>query len=339
MIEKSPRLGRGPPQYGAVSSAARVITVHGALVGVEEADGTERVVPIRGALRREGVSPVVGDHVVVDADGAVAEILPRHGVLRRAGDDGLGEVLAANVDLALIVTSLNRDLNVRRLERFLSLAAGGDVPAQIVLTKAELDPDPFNVAARIEREVGAAALPISVFDGWGVEDVRALVEPGRTGALVGMSGVGKSTLLNALLGEERQHTLPIRESDDRGRHATSRRELFRLANGAFVIDTPGVRLQGVASADGLDETFSDIAELAAQCRFADCTHTTEPGCAVRDTVDPERLEAYRRLQREARFAEERQGGPGAAARRARSRAGTLAYRRAASAKKPGPAGP
>jgi ribosome biogenesis GTPase len=176
-----------------------------------------------------------------------------------------------------------------------------------------------------------------VQDNWGVEEVRALVEPRRTAALLGMSGVGKSTLVNALLGEDRQQTLPIRERDDRGRHATTRRELFELPGGGLLIDTPGLRLQRLAGGDGVTDAFTDVAALAAQCRFNDCTHTSEPGCAVlagieSGELDPERLEAMRRLEGEARWAEERQGGPGEAARRDRGRAGSLAYRRAVEGK-------
>ena len=292
---------------------------------------------MRGALRhraeRDGPSslPAVGDWVAVDQDGAVADVLPRRGALRRIDEDGTVEVLAGHVDLLLVATSLNRDLNVRRIERFLSLGLDGGVPSLVVLTKADLEADPFAVAARIEAAVGAPTVVMSVQDGWGVADLQARLEPRRTAALFGMSGVGKSTLVNALLGEDRQQTLPVRERDDRGRHATTRRELFVLPSGALLIDTPGVRLQRLAGTVGLDEAFADITALAEQCRFADCAHETEPGCAVRAAVeagelDPARLEAMRRLEREARWAEERQGGPGEVARRARGRAGQLHYR-------------
>jgi ribosome biogenesis GTPase len=311
-------------------SPARVLVAHGALVGLAEADG-ERLAPMRGALR-DGVSPVVGDWVAVDDAGAVAAVLPRRGSLRRAGEDGAVEVLAAHVDVVLIATSLNRDLNRRRLERFLALAGEGEVRAVVLLTKADLDPEPFAVSARVARAVGAPAVPISVHDGWGMDEVWALLEPGRTAALLGTSGVGKSTLVNALLGEDRQQILPIRERDDRGRHATTRRELFVLPNGALLIDTPGLRLQRLASGAGVADAFADVEALAAACRFGDCTHTSEPGCAVLAAIEagelaPERLEAMRRLELEARWAEERQGGPGEAARRARGRTGSLAYRR------------
>ena len=325
---------------------ARVFAAHGSLVAVEAEDG-ERLVPLRGALRHraaeEGaaVLPVVGDWISLDPDGAIAGVLPRRGVLARANEEGETEVLAAHVDVALVTSSLNLDLNERRLERFLSLATGSDVRPVVLLTKGDLEADPHAIAARVERAVGAEALVISVQDGWGVDEVRALLEPGRTAALLGMSGVGKSTLVNELLGEERQHTLPIRARDDRGRHATSQRELFVLPGGGLLIDTPGLRLPRVSTADGVDDAFTDVLELAAECRFADCSHASEPGCAVLTAIEagelaPERLEAMRALEREARWVEERQGGPGAAARRARERAGSLQVRRAVKGKRRSP---
>ena len=309
---------------------ARVLASHGPVVSVADAEG-ERAAPVRGVLRHRHEEdpteplPVVGDWVVLDGDAAVSEVLARRGVLRRADDDGHVEVLAANIDVALIVTSLNRDFNVRRLERFLSLVGDGDIRAIVLLSKGDLSDDPFNAAARVEREFGAETMVISVRDGWGIDELRRdVLAPRRTAALLGTSGVGKSTLVNALLGEERQETLPVRERDDRGRHATTRRELFALPNGALLIDTPGVRLPRLAGAEGLEDAFEDIDSLAALCRFSDCSHDTEPGCAVREAMESgdlpaERLEAYQRLEREARWAEERQGGPGRRGGRATGR--------------------
>ena len=327
-------LGWDPARASALGegrTAARVLAAHGPLTAVAGEDG-ERLLPVRGALRNEGVQPVVGDWVAVDPEGAIAAVLPREGVLRRAGESGAEEVLAANVDVLLPATSLNQDLNLRRLERSLSLASDGGMRAVIVLTKADLEADPFAKAAQVERALQTPTVLVSVHDGWGLPDLHEHLEPGRTAALLGMSGVGKSTLVNALLGEERQQTLPIRAKDDRGRHATTTRELFVLPTGALLVDTPGVRLQRLAGGDGVDEAFADVAALARDCRFADCTHDNEPGCAVQAAIaagdlDPARLDAMRKLEREARWAEERQGGPGEAARRARGREFMREYRK------------
>jgi ribosome biogenesis GTPase len=173
-------------------------------------------------------------------------------VIARRGDGGRPEVLAANVDLALLATSLNRDLKPRRLARFLAITARGEVEPLVLLTKSDLADDPGAVAADVQAGLdGTPVLPISAVDGSGVEALRARLEPGRTAVLLGTSGVGKSTLLNVLLGEERQATKPIRAGDDRGRHTTVRRELVTLPGGALLVDTPGLRL--VAPLEDADE--------------------------------------------------------------------------------------
>jgi ribosome biogenesis GTPase / thiamine phosphate phosphatase len=261
------------------------------------------------------------------AGGAVRAVLPRRGVVRRAGGDGREEVLAANVDLLLVAGSLNRELNVRRLERMLALAGPG-VATLVLLTKGDLSADPVGEAMRVQDALGAEALVLSAHDGWGLGALHARLPPRATAALVGSSGVGKSTLVNALLGEERQRTLPVRAGDDRGRHATTRRELLVLPGGALLIDTPGLRTPRPAASTGVEEAFADVEALARGCRFADCSHTSEPACAVRDAVAPGRLAAFRKLAREARWAEERQDPAGAAARRARARAAQREYRKA-----------
>jgi ribosome biogenesis GTPase len=285
--------------------AARVVAVHRGRVELHD----ERSLPVAGALRED--PPVVGDWVAVEG-GALRTVLPRRSTLRRTD-----ETLVANVDLGVVVTSANRDLNDRRTERLAALARDGLEDVLVVLSKGDLSPDPIADAARTEAAAQAPVVVVSAEQGWGLEGLRARLVPGRTAVMLGSSGVGKSTLVNTLLGEEVQRTAPVREYDDRGRHATTHRELFRLPNGALLVDTPGVRRPGLDGAAGIADTFADIEELALGCRFPDCRHETEPGCAVRDAVPPERLESWRKLQREAATAAER---------KARGRDGSRALR-------------
>jgi len=280
------------------------------------ADGSERLVRAPGRMRREGASrgalPVVGDFVLArpdrHGDGAtVQRVLERRTRLTRkaAGERIEEQLLAANIDVAFLAQSLNKDLNPRRLERYLILARDGGVVPVVLLTKADLSDDP--VAAIGEVAAVAGDTPIVICSARQPETLAALapwLQPGTTVVLLGSSGVGKSTLINALLGEERYKTAEIREDDDRGRHTTTTRNLVRLPNGALVVDTPGMRELGLWDAgESLDTVFEDIAELATSCRFRDCEHASEPGCAViaaarNGGLDPERLESWRKLQRE-----------------------------------------
>jgi ribosome biogenesis GTPase len=229
--------------------AARVTAVDRGSVIVDTGTRTWRA-PLAGRLRRLSAMPATGDFVAVLPDGGpVRAVLPRRGVIARRVEGGRPQVLAANVDLALLATSLNRDLNPRRIARFLAITARGEVEAVVLLTKADLVDDPDRFAAGFGDFGGALA--VSVVDGRGLDALRALLEPRRTAVLLGTSGVGKSTLLNVLLGEERQATNEIRASDDRGRHTTVRRELVPLPGGALLIDTPGLRL--VAPLEDTDE--------------------------------------------------------------------------------------
>jgi ribosome biogenesis GTPase len=290
---------------------ARVAAAHRGRLELATTDGPLAGTP-SGRLTHAAATaadlPAVGDWVAADPDsGVVHAVLPRRGGIARAAGDGRAEpqVLAANVDVALVVGSLNRDFNLRRLERFLALAADAETEAVVVLSKADLSPDPATAALDVRAALGGTVpvLAISVVDGTGLDALGAWLAPGRTAVLLGSSGVGKTTLLNHLTGEERP-TLPVRAGDDRGRHATTHRELVALADGALVIDTPGLRLPRVwEQAAGLRSVFADVETLAAQCRFRDCTHRGEPGCAVGAAIvdgrlDPDRLAAQEKLARE-----------------------------------------
>jgi len=301
-------LGWGEPFASAFAASdfdggapARVIAVHRGHLVVAGAQG-EALAVVAGRTRERAT---IGDWVVVDARGAVSARLPRQGVLARAGQD-----LAANVDVAFVVTSANRDLNPRRLERFVAVAAAGGCAPVLVLNKTDLvaDPEPELAVLRAVAP-GMPVVATSAQRGDGVDALTAQLGRGRTGALIGSSGVGKSTLINALLGSERQATAQIRAHDDRGRHTTTSRELFALPHGGgLLIDTPGLRLprMGVDPA-GVAAAFADVEELAAGCRFSDCRHETEPGCAVRAAIaagdlDPARLTHQRKLEGEQRWA-------------------------------------
>ena len=305
---------------------ARVTAVHRGRYAVR-GDDLDALVPAAGALeaaaRAPADLPATGDWVALRGGEAIRHVLPRRTLLARADDDAREEALAANVDLCLVTTSLDMDLNLRRLERFLALARAGGVEVLVVCTKGDLARDPVAEAVAVSTATGAETIVLSARDGWGVNGLRARLEPGRTQALVGTSGVGKSTLVNLLLGEERQRTLEVRERDARGRHATTHRELFALEDGALLIDTPGLRLPRMASAAGVEDAFADVVAAAERCRFADCRHDGEPGCGVAAAVAagelaPDRLAAMRKLERE---------GMSAAERRERGRAFNRRYRK------------
>lgn len=286
------------------SRAGRVLAQHrGHWVVAEPGGGEPRLLTARGRMREQ--PPVTGDWVAVDSDGEIAAVLERRGTIvrRAAGGPTIGQVLAANVDLALLATPAPEP-NIRQLERLAALAHADGVPAALVLTKSDLDPDGNRTAANAARDVGIAeAVAISTLTGDGLPVLSTLLTPGSTAVLLGPSGAGKSTLVNALLGEERQATGAIRAGDGRGRHTTVTRELIALPGGALLIDTPGVREVGLW--DGAGESYTDIDELAATCRFSDCKHETEPGCAVRDAVDSDRIEAWRKLAREQKWVDDR----------------------------------
>ena len=294
-------------------AGARVIAQHrGRWLVVAQTDPptAPRLVPARGHLRRDGsLTPTTGDWVALDADGAIAHVLERRGtVVRRSAGAFGSQVLAANVELVLIVEPLPEP-NERRAERIVALALTGGAPAALVLTKADLVPDSEGdaLAPALARRLGLAdGLAVTARDEGSIASLTSLLVPGSTSVLLGPSGAGKSTLVNALLGEERQAIGEVQTSPTgrgRGRHTTVTRDLLTLPNGALLIDTPGIREAGLW--DGVGETFTDIEEHAAGCRFADCSHRDEPGCAVREGIDPERLAAWHKLQREQAWVDDR----------------------------------
>lgn len=263
--------------------------------------------------------PAVGDWVAISpaGDGAavIHAVLPRRTVFTRkaAGETTEVQVLVANIDTTLVVTDAGLDFNLRRLERYLVLVRESGSQAVVVINKADLNENPGELVPPV-REIAPDAVVclVSATDGSGVEALAPFLRDGRTAALLGSSGVGKSTLVNRLAGEERLKTMAIRESDGRGRHTSTFRKLLLLPQGGIIIDTPGMReIQLWAGEETLAETFEDIAALAERCRFRDCTHEQEPGCAVRLAVEegaisPARMESYRKLRREVRFLATRQ---------------------------------
>lgn len=262
--------------------------------------------------------PVVGDWVVVEpgplpADPwSIVQVLPRRSRFSRgsAGAGAAEQVLAANVDRVWIVHGLDLSPNPRRLERYLAVAWDSGAAPEIVLTKADLADDPEGAAAAVKQvAIGVPIRAVSAETGTGLAELRATLEPGRTVALLGPSGAGKSTLINLLAADRLAETAAVRARDHKGRHTTTRRELFRIAGGALLLDTPGIRELRVWDLDeGLEQTFPEIDALARECRFRDCRHDAEPGCAVlaalaAGRLDPGRLASYRKLQAEAAWQE------------------------------------
>ena len=306
------------------SLVGRAVADRGRSLLVRFPDGDHPVV-VPGRLRAEGVVPVVGDFVVASPgpDRTVTRVLERRTWLSRnvAGGATAEQVLAANVDVVFVVQGLDEGANPRRLERTLAAVHAGGAEPVIVLTKPDRAED--LAAALAEARAAALAVEVAVASGLTGEGVAALAArliPDRTGVLVGPSGAGKSTLTNALLGREAQRTTPVRASDDRGVHTTSGRELFALPGGGALVDGPGIRELRLWDASGLDATFEDLATIAACCRFRDCSHGTEPGCAVQEAIaggriDAARVESHRKLALElARQAERREGGAARAER-------------------------
>ena len=273
--------------------------------------------------------PVVGDWVMArragESEAIVEAVLPRFSLFARqaAGKRAERQAIAANIDVVFLVCGLDGDFNLRRLERYLALAAESGATPVVVLNKADTASNLAELVRQTRTVAGdREAASISATTTGGIDPLRAFIGYGRTAALLGSSGVGKSTIVNGLLGEARLATGAVRASDSRGRHTTTHRELLPLPTGGAIIDTPGMReLQLWASEDSVDAAFSDIAELAARCRFGNCSHGAEPGCAVRAALEAGELDAarwasYGKLLGEARW-HETQVDPNAARERKR----------------------
>jgi ribosome biogenesis GTPase len=289
-------------------------------------EGGELPAEISGRLRHLASTPsdlpVTGDWVAFrPGDGrsggvtVIEGVLPRRTRISRkvAGGRTEEQVVAANVDTVVVVMGLDGDFNPRRLERYVvQVWASGAAPL-VILNKADACPDPALRRCEVEAvAAGAPVVTLSALSGQGLDRLEPHLQPGRTLLLVGSSGVGKSTLVNRLVGADVSRTRPVRPGDDRGRHTTTHRELIRLPGGALILDTPGLReIQLWSEDEDLSDAFSDVAECAAGCRFRDCRHQDEPRCAVREAVDDgrlsaERLAGYRKLQSELRHLHLRQ---------------------------------
>ena len=286
---------KGPP--------ARVVEVHRNGLHVL-GDGVDTLIP-------PGPEATVGDWVLLNAEHPTqCEVLERKSLFKRRapGTDHRVQLIAANVDTVFIVTSCNQDFNIARLERYVALAFEADVTPVIVLTKPDLCEDAQSYEARAAQvSTRVQVVVLNALSDAAQSVIMPWCKAGQTIAFMGSSGVGKSTLVNALSGDQAVETASIREDDAKGRHTTTRRELHFLPNGCAILDTPGMReLQMTGASDGIADLFSDLADLATQCKFSDCVHETEPGCAVRagvksGEVSPDRLRRWAKLVAEEQF--------------------------------------
>ena len=305
--------GPVPDIDGRPGIPARVTAVHKERFGVvcEYGECYARLKP--GAYYGgEEAFPTAGDYVMLDhnpsGDSRITATLPRRTLFsrREPGPVPRVQAVAANFDYVFIMQSLNLDFNPKRLERYLTLAWQSGATPVILLTKADLVDDYWDYLTQVERvSAGVNTHVVSAHTGYGLERLRAYLQPGKTVVFLGSSGVGKSSLVNALAGEEVMAVGGIREDDSRGRHTTTHRQLIRLSSGVMIIDTPGMRELGMWEvSEGIGEAFADVERFLGRCRFSDCRHQTEPGCAVRAAIaagelDAARWDSYRKLKEEA----------------------------------------
>jgi len=300
----------------------RVAVVHRDLCSVVTEKG-EFDTRVSGKFRRaagaKSTFPTVGDWAVVSFSEAKDQLklhalLPRFSRFSRKvpGDTTVEQILASNIDTAFLVTSLDMDFSPRRIERYLTTVYDSGAKPVILLTKPDLNPQAETLKA--EMEAAVPTVPVFLINGLTGKGLKALkphLPKGKTAVLLGSSGVGKSALLNCLLGDEYQDTGEVREKDSKGRHITTHREMFLLPGGAWVIDNPGLReFQLWDSGEGVEEVFDDIEALASDCKFRDCAHGTEPGCAVKKavekgTIDAARWASFEKLRKERAFLEKR----------------------------------
>jgi ribosome biogenesis GTPase len=297
---------------------ARVTLEHQHIYRVQTAD-EDQLAQVSGGVRHRAAGrhefPAVGDWVAIKAAApghraVIQAVLPRRSKFSRkvAGDTTVEQVVAANIDTVFIVMGLDGDYSVRRIERYLITAWDGGASPVVVLNKTDVCPDVAAAVAGVQDVAsGVAVVAVSTRHDPDLAALDPYLSPGRTVALLGSSGVGKSTIVNRLAGQDLQRTREVREDDQRGRHTTTHRQLIALPGGALLIDTPGMReLQLWDGTSGVGAVFEDVEALAPGCRFGDCLHDTEPGCAVKraveeGTLDASRLASYRELQRERRY--------------------------------------
>ena len=255
--------------------------------------------------------PAVGDYVNLDDNGYIMDILPRKNqIVRKAAGKIISEeqVLAVNVDHAFVVTSLNNEFNLQRIERYITFLEIQNIDCRLVFAKADLCDDiDFYLEQAQNLGQSSSIIVTSIADGKGFDEIAALLSPGKTAVFLGSSGVGKSSIINYLVGGNAQKVKEISAHGDKGRHTTTHREMFVLENGACIIDTPGMREIQLWGGEGDITSFADIDDLSANCKFRNCKHDTEPDCAVKGainggTLSPRRLANYRKLEREVRAA-------------------------------------